>query len=115
LLSEKLLYGKANLADMLVKYQSIQQVVPKLLQLKKDFEFQALQVDQMKSFQSDFVKSTEIRTALDVIKSDTKQYTDEKMRENYKEMNFLVEDKLKALNNLPNKTDYVRRMDFMRF
>ena len=37
------------------------------------------------------------------------------MRENFKEMNFLVEDKLKALNDLPNKSDYVRRIDFQRF
>jgi hypothetical protein len=42
---EKLLYGKANLADIFVKYQSIQQVVPKLMQMKKDFEFQAIQVE----------------------------------------------------------------------
>ena len=37
------------------------------------------------------------------------------MRENFKEMNFLVEDKLQALNDLPNKQDYVRRVDFMKF
>ena len=69
----------------------------------------------MKSTQSDFVRSAEIRTALEVIKSDTKMYTDEKMRENFKEMNFLVEDKLHALNDLPSKSDFVKRIDFMRF
>jgi hypothetical protein len=85
------------------------------MQMKKDFEFQALQVEQMKSFQSDFVKSAEIRTALEVIKKDQAFYTDEKMRENFKEMNFLVEDKLKGLNDLPKKSDYVKRYDFMKF
>jgi hypothetical protein len=69
----------------------------------------------MKSASSDFVRSAEIRTALDVLKSDNKGYTDEKMRENFKEMNFLVEDKLKALNDLPSKSDFVKRIDFMRF
>jgi hypothetical protein len=97
------LYGKANLADILVKYQSIQQVVPKLMQIKKDFEFQAIQVEQMKAAQTDFVRSAEIRTAMEVLKNDNTSYTDEKMRENFKEMNFLVEDKLKALNDLPTK------------
>jgi hypothetical protein len=85
------------------------------MQMKKDFEFQALQVEQMKSFQADFVKSAEIRTALEVIKKDQAFYTDEKMRENFKEMNFLVEDKLKALNDLPKKSDFVKRNDFMKF
>ena len=97
------MYGKANLADILVKYQSIQQVVPKLMQIKKDFEFQAIQVEQMKAAQTDFVRSAEIRTAMEVLKNDNTSYTDEKMRENFKEMNFLVEDKLKALNDLPTK------------
>ena len=97
------MYGKANLADILVKYQSIQQVVPKLMQIKKDFEFQAIQVEQMKAAQTDFVRSAEIRTAMEVLKNDNTSYTDEKMRENFKEMNFLVIDKLQALNDLPSK------------
>ena len=57
----------------------------------------------MKSAQTDFVRSAEIRTAMEVLKNDNTSYTDEKMRENFKEMNFLVEDKLQALNNLPSK------------
>ena len=40
---------------------------------------------------------------MEVLKNDNTSYTDEKMRENFKEMNFLVEDKLKALNDLPSK------------
>ena len=73
------------------------------MQIKKDFEFQAIQVEQMKAAQTDFVRSAEIRTAMEVLKNDNTSYTDEKMRENFKEMNFLVEDKLKALNDLPTK------------
>ena len=69
----------------------------------------------MKSNQNDFARSGEVKTALDVLRNDTTAYTDEKMRENFKEMNFLVEDKLQALNDLPNKQDYVRRVDFMKF
>ena len=57
----------------------------------------------MKSTQTDFVRSAEIRTAMEVLKNDNTSYTDEKMRENFKEMNFLVEDNLQALNNLPSK------------
>ena len=64
------------------------------MQIKKDFEFQAIQVEQMKAAQTDFVRSAEIRTAMEVLKNDNTSYTDEKMRENFKEMNFLVEDKL---------------------
>jgi hypothetical protein len=37
------------------------------------------------------------------------------MHENFKEMNFLVEDKLKVLNDLPKKTDYIKRNDFLKF
>ena len=57
----------------------------------------------MKAAQTDFVRSAEIRTAMEVLKNDSTSYTDEKMRENFKEMNFLVEDKLQALNDLPSK------------
>jgi hypothetical protein len=112
---EKLLYGKANLADILVKYNSISTLVPKINQIKKDFEFQAMQVDTMKQQTTDFVRSVDMRAALDTIRNDAKVYTDELVRQNYKEMNFLVEEKLHLLDKVPDKTEYLRRVEFLRF
>mmetsp|Transcript_34699 Transcript_34699/g.53213 ORF Transcript_34699/g.53213 Transcript_34699/m.53213 type:complete len:86 (+) Transcript_34699:79-336(+) len=36
---QKLLYGKANLAEILVKIKQVQSLIPKFMSMKKDLEY----------------------------------------------------------------------------
>lgn len=49
------------------------------------------------------------------MKRDQMIYCDQQVKENFKEMNFLVEEKLKSLDDLPKSSDFVKRADFLRF
>jgi hypothetical protein len=83
--------------------------------MKKDVEYQAGQVDMMKSESSEYVKNQEMIAIIGIIKRDMMIYTDMQVKDNFKEMNFLVEEKLKLLDNVPTASDFVKRSDFKRF
>ena len=83
--------------------------------MKKELDYQGAQIEIMRSDHSEFVNSRQVETIVDILRRDQKMYTDEQVKDSHKNLSQFVDARMRILNDLPNKRDYISKMEFNIF